>query len=198
MADDERKDAGSGANPAADPEPAADDDELAGLSTEARAIVERANSEAATRRRELKTERDARVKAERELAELRKDQESELERQIREAEQRGFDKAAPILLEAELAIAAAGKMRDPRLAARLVPEQAREAILEAKDSDERAARAETAIEELLEAHPYMAAEQQNGPAASPRSLVTQGARTQKPGAGATTPDEWLRTRGGRS
>jgi hypothetical protein len=173
-----------------------EDDELASLPENARQLVAFARSQAATRRRELRVEREARLNAEKELAEFRQASESDQERLIREAEQRGFERAAPLVLDAEMAIAAAGKMRDPRVASRLVSDALREELLAITDGNARAARAAEIVEELLEAHPYMAVDDRNGQQGT-SALVTQGGRSEQPGRGATNPDDWLRSRAGR-
>lgn len=176
-------------DPTPDPEP---DDALAGLDDRTRALVERANTEAATRRRELRSEKQKREGVERELAELRAAQESEQERLVREAEQRGFERAVPMLLEAEMAIAAAGRLRDPGDAARLIGEDVRTELLAMTDPTARRERAVQAVEELIEAKPYMAVDANGGSPPATGDLVTQGGRSsQRPGE-SSSPDAWIR------
>jgi hypothetical protein len=181
-------------DPAGSDPPAADD--LEGLDDHARKLVERANSEAAARRRDARTAEDARAKLEAELAEFRQAQESEAERRDREAEQRGYDKAigelTPRLLESVLIGVAAGRLRDPTDAA-LIPARTRQELLELTDPDEQRRQAVKAIDQLVEAKPHLAAEPVNDRAGP---LVTQGGRSTQPSRVATDPDEWLRGRRG--
>jgi hypothetical protein len=156
------------------------------LSGEAKTLVERANEEAAARRRELRLAEDARRKAEKELAELRQQQESDTERLVREAEERGFAKAAPMVLEAELSIAASGRMREPADAFRLLNEQERADLLAITDGEARRQKAGELVESLLEARPYMALETER----RQESILTPGPRT--PERPAADEDEWLR------
>lgn len=172
-------------DPAPDPTPDPDDD-LAGLTPEARQIVERANAQAARYRR------DARA-AEKALADERKKAETDRERELREAEERGFAKAAPAILEATLSVAAAGRLQQPSDAYRLLDEGEREELLKL-DEDGRRKRADELVGELLEARPYLAIDDGNGSSSSgsPR-LVTPGARTpDRPGRVPQDPDAWLR------
>lgn len=165
-------------------------EQLEALEPDARRLVERANSQAAARRREARAEREARERAEGELAEFRRSAESEQERVVREAEERGFARAAPIVLEAVFAVAAAGRMRDPEDAARLVDESVREELL-TLDAEGRRRRATEAIDELLEARPYLAL---NGDESTSTrgTLVSHGARSSTRRQEGGTPDEWLR------
>lgn len=157
------------------------------LSPEARRRVEEANAEAAARRHELKAMRE-------ELETLKRERESDAERLTREAEERGAERAAgeyaPRLLEADLAIAAAGRLRDPQDAVGLIRASEREELLGLTDRDERRKRADAIISALLEAKPYLAADTDNGKGGG---LVTQGARSGgAPGRSAKSPDDWLR------
>ena len=171
------------------PEPA---DDLASLDDRSRTLVERANAEAARYRRELRQATSRTSAIERELADARQASESETERLVREAEARGFERAAPMILEAEFAIAAAGRMRNPADAAALVPEDVRAEILGMSDPAARRRRAEEAVNEILEARPYMAVEPDTANGSS-GSLVTQGARSrQAPTKTPNDPNAWLR------
>lgn len=166
-------------------ETTATDAELEGLDERAKALIERANSQAARFRREARSSTD-------ELERFRREQETEREKELREAEERGFAKAAPLIASAELAVAAAGKLRDPAVAVKLLTDAQRDSLLAATDETERRKRAGELVGELLEAHPYMAVENGNGDRRE-GSLVTQGARSgQRPEAGPTSPDAWLR------
>ena len=168
-------------------------DPLAGLDEDARKLVVKANAEAAARRRELRAEREAREKAEQALAEHRRSQESETERLVREAEQRGYEKAAPLVLEADMALAASGRMRNPEDAGRLLAEHDREELLKMGDQGKRRERASALVAELLESRPYLALtepERDNGP-----GLVRQGPRSTEPGPTAQDADAWLRNLG---
>ena len=176
-----------------------DDDPLAGLDDRARRIVEAANSEAAARRHELTEARQALADRERQLTELRQQQESDQERLVREAEERGAtqreSELAPRILEADLAIAAAGRLRDPQDAVGLLSPAAREELLGIADTSARRSRAVTLIGELVEAKPYLGLEEKNdrqGP------LVTQGGRSRQPSRVEGTPDDWLRGKARRS
>jgi len=172
-------------DPTPDPDPNPDDDAaLEGLDDRTRALVERANSQAARFRREARTAQD-------ELANLRQQQESDQERVVREAEERGFARAAPMIVEAEMAIAAAGRMRDPSVAARLLTAEQRDELLQIADVGERRARCDDLVADLLEAHAYMAVEPtvENGQG---RTLVTQGGRSRRPESTPSDPDAWLR------
>jgi membrane protein involved in colicin uptake len=181
--------------PAPDPPDPEPDPELDSLDERSRRLVERANAEAATRRRETRAAEQRAQALERELAEHRQAQESETERLVREAEQRGFEKAAPMVLEAELAIAAAGRMRYPQDAARLLPDSTRAELLAITERDARAKAATKAVDELLSARPEMGLDA-NGGATPP--LVTQGARSgSAPKSTPQDPDEWLRQAGKR-
>lgn len=172
-----------------------DGDELSQLDDKSRALVERANAEAARFRRELRVATGAREAAETQLAEARKAQETETERLVREAEQRGFEKAAPRILEAELAIAAAGKLRDPSDAARLISDATRDELLAITDSAARRKRADEIVDELVEARPYMAVEQTTTPAnGDDRGLVSQGGRSRSTARQTVDPNQWIRER----
>jgi len=177
-------------------------DDLAGLDDHARGLVERANREAARFRREARTSEERATAAEGELAQLRQTQESEQERLVREAEERGmqagFERAAPLLLDADFAIVASGRMREPADAARLISAETRAELLAMDDAEARRRRASEIVDELIEARPYMAVaangDQQSGSGRAP--LVTQGARSGKP-RGDADPDAWLRDRSKR-
>jgi hypothetical protein len=196
MADDPNPTPSPDPQPPPDPAPdptAPDPGDLEGLDERARRLVERANAEAAQRRRELREAQTRAQTAERELATYRQAQETETEKLIREAEQRGAASVAGRLLDAEVTIAAAGRMRYPQDAGRLLSEARRAELLAIEDSDERARAAEAAVAELLEARPEMSLETNGGT----RPLVTQGGRSAPPGSSPKTPDDWLREVGRR-
>jgi hypothetical protein len=172
------------------------DEQLAQLDPQVREWIELANAEAAARRHDVVRANEKLSGREQELEELRKAHESEQERVVREAEERGKQAAAgeyaPRLLEADLAIAAAGRLRDPQDAVGLISSEARQELLELRDREARRKRADAVIEELLEAKPYLAAERSDDRG---KGLVTQGARSSGwPSRSATNPDEWLRER----
>ena len=110
---------------------------------------------------------------------------------MREAEERGFQRAAPMVLEAVLAVAAAGRMRDPEDAARLVDESVREELL-TLDSEGRRRRASEAIDALLEARPYLALNGDESTTSTRGTLVSHGARSTTRARGGGTADDWLR------
>lgn len=169
-------------------------DELDGLDERARRLVERANQEAATRRRETRAAEQRASTLERELAEYRQQQETEQEKAVREAEARGVASVAGRLLDAELTIAAAGRMRYPQDAGRLLTSSQRDELLAIENDDERAKRASELVDELLKARPEMALVDANGH----RPTVTQGARSGSvPSSTPSDPDAWLRSAGRR-
>lgn len=173
-------------------------DDLADLDDRARALVERANNEAAARRRDLRAAEAARDRAIRERDEARQSAESDTERAVREAEQRGHDAAAQVyerrLVGADIIAAASGRLRDPHDAAAHID---LDPIITETDADRRSRMITDELDRLLDAKPYLAAPQ-NGGAGGP--LVTQGGRSTAPGdrAATTNPDEWLRRQARRS
>lgn len=178
--------------PAAPPEtppaaPPAEPDELAGLSPEARRLVERANNEAGARRKELQEARQA-------LEDLQRRHETEQQRAIREAEERGRsagrterdDEVAGVRREsATFAIKAraADRFADPDDAVRLLP---LDELLGEPDAAKRDAAVDRALDELLTAKPYLGREQR-----PPQPLVSQGGRSDAPN-GRPRERSWLR------
>jgi hypothetical protein len=169
--------------PPAEPPP---DDELAGLSDDARRLVERANSDAARSRHDLR-------RAQAELERIQRDHESEQERAIREAEERGrtaeLEERAQIVagyerrLAIEVVRARAGvRFADPDDAVAMLD---LDALLAEQDPARRAQKVDQALEKLLEEKPYLG---KDGRGRGP--LVTQGGRSGE----ATRPRErsWLR------
>lgn len=158
-------------------------DDLEGLDEKTRARIERANAQAARFRREARAATD-------ELASFKKQSETETEKQLREAEERGFARAIPMLVDSEMAIAAAGKLRDPGVASSLVDQATREELAGMSDPADRRARCKELVDDLLEKYPYMAVGQDgNG---KTDKLVTQGGRSRAPAGSAQSPDAWLR------
>lgn len=195
MSDENRNENANESDDANENDDGDQDDPLAGLDPQARRLVDRANNQAATRRRELASVREQLDARDRELQELRQAHESEQEKAVREAEERGALQAtqtlAPRLLEADLAIAAAGRLRDPQDAAGLLPRETLDALLRVEETSERRKLADAAIADLLEAKPYLATDDANGSKGG--GLVTQGGRSGgQPTGVVKSPDEWLR------
>jgi hypothetical protein len=183
--------AGDAPPPAKDAPPPAND--LEGLDNRARELLDRANSEAATRRRETRAAERRAEEAERKLAEVEKSAMSDTEKAVAEAREEGYRAAMAEVgtreLRAYVREAAAGKLRDPADAVRLLD---LDALAEVKE-DDRDAAIRDAIDHLIGSKPYLALDT-NG-ARGPASLITQGARsgaTPDPGAAASSPDEWIR------
>ena len=147
------------------------------------------------RRENAKHRREARA-AQQEADRLRADaerrrveNESEQERAVREAVEAARaewdSEHAGERLHSRLRVRAAAKLRD-----------AEDAVLHlggtlAVDADD--ATIDEAIDELIKQRDYLAAPAPNG--GERPGLVTQGARSEAPGAGReTTPDDWIRSR----
>jgi hypothetical protein len=169
--------------------PATPPDPLAGLDDNARMLVERANSEAAAMRHSLRENQAA-------LEALQRKHESEQEKMIREAEERGR-KAANVDHEqtitgyerrlAEFAIhaRAAERFNDPGDA---VLNLSVDEIVAETDPQRRNEKIDNALTTLLEQKPYL------GRSAPPprQPLVTQGGRSEPPN-GKSRDRQWLRS-----
>jgi len=185
-----------------DPDPASNDtppgpptpqpDELAGLDEHARRLVERANSEAAAFRHELREAKETARQAIERLGAVERSHESEQDRAVREAEERGRSAAQAEIdelragYERQLAISAikaraAGRFADPDDAVRLL---ALDELLAEPDQQRRDQQVEKALTDLLEAKPYLARETR-------RPLVTPGGRSEPPN-GRPRERSWLR------
>jgi len=149
------------------------------------------NSQAASYRHERNEAVERARRAEEEVQTLRRQHESEQERAIREAEERRDAEWQERLdgltsehvrqtVAMQVVAAAAGKLRDPQLAAKLI-----DVVPIAAESDEgkRDKLIADALEALLKANPYLSAD------ASP-PVVSQGGRSTPPGQGAER--SWLR------
>ena len=172
-----------------------------GLDERQTRAFEEVRREAAARRR---AERAAQATADElraELEKLRVESESEQEKKTREAVGAAVaevtERYERRLLEATVARRAAGKLRDPDDAISLLP---LDELLEVEDERERTKRVDVALDELLESKPYLA---ENGERSAPpteRRLVTQGARSERPGdsrRSGVDADSWIRGRARR-
>ncbi len=171
-----------------------DDTYVAGLDERARRLIERANTEAARFRHELRTSQEQAEQANARLTRLEREHESEQERVIREAEERGHASAQGEIDKlrasyerqlATLAIKAraADRFADPDDAIRLLP---LDELLAEPDERTRDQRIDKALADLLEAKPYLARDQARRP-----PLVTQGGRSEQPN-GRPRERSWLR------
>jgi hypothetical protein len=164
--------------------------DLGDLDERSRGLVERANREAAERRRELRAAQAERDQARRELAEMRQASESESERLVREAEDRGRSAAAETyerrLAEADVVAVAAGRMRDPRDAVAYLDLSE---LVDVSDLEDRRRIIGDQLDRLLESKPYLALDDSNG---TRGPLVSSGGRSEPPASGAQTPDAWIR------
>jgi hypothetical protein len=173
-----------------------------GLDERQTRAFEEVRREAAARRR---AERAAQATADElrtELEKFRVESESEQEKKTREAVSAAVAEVAERyerrLLEATIARRASGKLRDPDDAISLLPI---DELLEIEDERERRKRVDEALDELLESKPYLAeanGERETTP--SRAALVTQGARSERPGrtSDAKDADDWLRKRSRRT
>jgi hypothetical protein len=155
--------------------------------------------EAVENRRRLRAAEAAHDDTRKELERLRAQNESENEKALREAaDEARRDEAGKWsrrLLEAQVAVAAAGRLNDPADAVRLLPV---DELLGEADDDARERRISDAIDKLIEDKPYLAAQPDGERGRRDRELVTQGARSGAPGGGKSgSPDDWLRKRGRR-
>jgi hypothetical protein len=180
-----------GTPPAEPPTPPATPpaDELAGLDDNARMLVERANSEAAAMRHNLRESQAA-------LEALQRKHESEQEKMIREAEDRGRQ-AANVdyqqaitgyerrLAEFAIVARAAERFNDPGDA---VLNLAVDEIVAETDQQRRYEKIDKALTTLLEQKPYL-----GRTSIVPRQpLVTQGGRSEPPN-GKSRDRQWLRS-----
>jgi hypothetical protein len=155
--------------------------------------------EAVENRRRLRAAESAHDETRKELERLRAQNESENEKAVREAaaEARRDEagKWSRRLLEAQVAVAAAGRLNDPSDAVRLLPV---EELLAEEDEAARDRAITKAIETLIESKPYLAA-QVDGERGGERrgELVTQGARSATRSKTEKTADDWFRQRGRR-
>lgn len=175
--------------PAAPPAtpPATPDDELAGLDDNARRLVERANSEAAAMRHDLRESQAA-------LERMQRDHETAQDRLIREAEDRGRQSAG---IDHERAIQeyerrlvtlavearAANRFNDPQDAILNLPI---DDLVSERDERQRMVKIDAALDGLLKAKPYL---ERKSDRTAP--LVTQGGRSER-GNGQGRERSWLR------
>jgi len=177
------------------PAPEVDDDAyVAGLDERARRLIERANTEAARFRHELRDSQQDAEQARERLTALEREHESEQERVVREAEERGHASAQGEIEQlrasyerqlATMAIkaTAADRFTDPDDAIRLLP---LDELLAEPDEHKRDQRIEKALSDLLDAKPYLARD--SGRRAP---LVSQGGRSEQPN-GRPRERSWLR------
>ena len=148
--------------------------------------------EAIKHRREARAAQTAADEVRAELERLRVERESDQERAVREAvEEARREEAAKWdrrLLEAEVAVRAAGKLADPSDAVHLLPV---DDLLAEPEPDARQRKIDEALSDLIEAKPYLAAA--NGPARPATGLVTQGTRSKPPVSGDASADDWIRS-----
>ena len=175
-------------------------DEL-GLDERQQRAFEELRRENAARRREARAAQQANDELRTELERIRVENESEQERATREAVGVAVaeveERYGRRLLEAEVARRAAGRLHDPDDATRHV---ALDELLAVEDERELVRRIDAALDELLEAKPYLAADGDSSTSTTRRdSLVTQGPRSTPPrerreGVDA---DSWIRKRARR-
>ncbi|HKE75083.1 MAG TPA: hypothetical protein VKB57_15780 [Acidimicrobiales bacterium] len=173
------------APPDPEPTPPDSDDELSGLDDRARRLVDRANTEAARFRHEAR-------RAEEQLQALQREHETEQERLVREAEDRGRQEG-----QAEVERITADFQR--QLATMAIKAKAADRFNDAADAvlhlpldellaiDNEATRdqaVDKALADLLEAKPYLGRGER-------RPLVTQGGRSEQPN-GRPRERSWLR------
>lgn len=174
---------------AAEPDAQVSAEDLAALDDRSRALVERANAEAAARRREIRQLEQQLEQHTAELERHRRESETESERLVREAEQRGRDTASAEyerrLATSAVIAGAAGRLRDPADAAAHLDVDA----IAAAKPDDQPALITRLLDDLLTAKPYLALDATNGGSGA---LVSQGGRSQPPGSSPGTPDAWLR------
>jgi len=178
------------------PSPSADP--MEGIGDKAKHLIENANAEAASFRSQLREAEERNKATEERLAKLEKEHESEQERAVREAQEKGREEAkaesdkAAADYERRIAMlriesAAAGSFADPHDAVSLLP---LDDLLSERDEASRDKKVEAALAKLLEEKPYLAA---NGSASGKRPpLVTQGARGS--GEGRSKERSWIKRR----
>lgn len=158
------------------------------ISPEARALINAANSEAAARRKELRETQEK-------LEAMARQNESDQERAVREAEERGAASKQQEIerLQAEHArelvllsirAKAAERFADPDDVVRLLGDT--DEIVSVEDERARAVRITQALDQLAESKPYLL--RQNG---ERPPLVSQGGRSDAPGT-RTRERSWLR------
>jgi hypothetical protein len=159
--------------------------------------VEEARREAVKYRRDLRAAQAAHDETRKELEQLRAENESSQEKAVREAVEAARSEEAQRwahkLLEAEVAVRAAGKLADPGDAIRLL---AVDDLLSEQDEQARAKKVDQALDDLLEAKPYLAANGQTRER-STGGLITQGARSTQAPKAEGSPDDWFRRRAGK-
>jgi hypothetical protein len=173
-----------------------------GLNDDQARAFEELRRENANRRRSERAAQSVNDELREELERLRTQHESDSEKTVREAVDEARAEVASNyerrLLEAQVARQAAGTLRDPEDAVRLLP---MDELLGIADERERAKRVDDALSELVESKPYLA--NANGETASSggrSTLVTQGGRSERPGGSrseGTSPDDWIRKRARR-
>src|SRR5262245_37788369 len=174
------------APPDPEPTPPDTDDELSGLDDRARRLVDRANTEAARFRHEAR-------RAEEQLQALQREHETEQERVVREAEERGRQQGQAevekITADFERRLAtmaikakAADRFNDPDDAVLHLP---LDELLAIENEKARTNAVDKALEDLLTAKPYL------GRGDGRRPLVTQGGRSEQPN-GRPRERSWLR------
>ena len=149
--------------------------------------------EAIENRRKLRAAETAHDQTRKELEQLRSEHESGQEKAVREAVEQERERWQRLVVEAQVAAGAAGKLQDPADAVALVSV---EELLAETDEEKRQQLLDKQLDELVERKPYLALngtrEQEGG-----RQLVTQGARSRQPVSGDKNPDDWIRSRGRR-
>ena len=182
-----------------DPKPDDPPDDL-GLDDRQSRAFEELRRENANRRRAERAAQTVNDELRAELERIRTDHESENEKIVREAVEVARAEVVASyeqrLLEAQIARQAAGKLRDPEDAVRLLPIAD---LVQIADEGERARRVDAAIAELLETKSYLALNGQTETPPSRTSLVTQGGRSAPPRdrREGTDADSWIRSRAGR-
>jgi hypothetical protein len=160
--------------------------------------VEEARREAVKYRRDLRAAQAAHDETRKELEQLRAENESAQEKAVREAvaaaRAEEAQRWAHKLLEAEVAVRAAGKLADPGDAIRLL---AVDDLLSEEDEQARARKVDQALDDLLEAKPYLAANGQTQQRQGAKDLITQGARSTQAPKAEGSPDDWFRRRAGK-
>jgi hypothetical protein len=169
-----------------------------GLDDRQSRAFEELRRENAARRREARAAQKTSDDLRGELERLRVESESDQEKKTREAVDAAVGEVAERyerrLLEASIARRAAGKLRDPDDAVSLLPV---DELLAVDDEREQTKRIDDALAELVEAKPYLAEDNGSSERTPSRStLITQGARSERPGAARQErdADDWIRKR----